>query len=103
MGIKKDPSFALRQLQVKCCSHNMDLYSLFVDLRNAFETVNREGLRALLKRIGCPDQFIHLIQAFHDDMKITVREGSSKADPFVVASGTKQGCVLAPTLFSIFF
>ena len=36
-------------------------------------------------------------------MKVTVREGSDKSTPFDVTSGTKQGCVLAPTLFSIFF
>ena len=36
-------------------------------------------------------------------MKITVRDGMDKSPPFVVTNGTKQGCVLAPTLFSIFF
>ena len=36
-------------------------------------------------------------------MNVTVREGNDKSKPFEVTSGTKQGCVLAPTLFSIFF
>ena len=44
-----------------------------------------------------------LIRSFHDGMMVTVREGSEKSTPFCVTSGTKQGCVLAPTLFSIFF
>ena len=44
-----------------------------------------------------------MIRAFHDNMKVTVREGNKRAEPFVVTNGTKQGCVLAPTLFSIFF
>ena len=65
--------------------------------------MNRDGLWALLRRIGCPDEFVSVIQSFHDGMKVTVREGSEKAEPFIVTSGTKQGCVLAPTLFSIFF
>ena len=98
-----DPCFALRQLQEKCWLHNRDLYLLFVDLTKAFDTVNRDGLWALLKKIGCPDHFVAMIRSFHDGMKITVREGSDKADPFIVSSGTKQGCVLAPTLFSVFF
>ena len=98
-----DPCFALRQLQEKCWHHSRDLYLLFVDLTKAFDTVNRQGLWALLERIGCPNHFIQIIQSFHDGMKITVKEGSTKAEPFVVTSGTKQGCVLAPTLFSIFF
>ena len=98
-----DPCFVLRQLQEKCRLHGRDLYLLFVDLTKAFDTVNREGLWALLRRIGCPDHFISIIQSFHDGMRVTVREGLEKAEPFVVTSGTKQGCVLAPTLFSIFF
>ena len=98
-----DPCFALRQLQEKCWLHSRELYLLFIDLTKAFDTVNRDGLWALLRRIGCPDEFVSVIQSFHDGMKVTVREGSEKAEPFIVTSGTKQGCVLAPTLFSIFF
>ena len=44
-----------------------------------------------------------IIRSFHDNMKATVREGSEKSPPFDVTSGTKQGCIIAPTLFSIFF
>ena len=62
-----------------------------------------DGVWFLLKRIGCPEEFFSVIQSFHDGMKVTVEEGSEKAEPFIVTSGTKQGCVLAPTLFSIFF
>ena len=98
-----DPCFALRQLQEKCWFHSKDLFLLFVDLTKAFDTVNRDGLWALLKKIGCPDHFVSIIRSFHDGMKITVKEGTDKAAPFIVSSGTKQGCVLAPTLFSIFF
>ena len=36
-------------------------------------------------------------------MKAAVKDGSDVSPPFSVTSGTKQGCVLAPTLFSIFF
>ena len=98
-----DPCFSLRLLQEKCMLHGQDLYLLFIDLTKAFDTVNRSGLWSLLEKIGCPDHFIKMIRAFHDNMKVTVREGNKRAEPFVVTNGTKQGCVLAPTLFSIFF
>ena len=98
-----DMVFALRLLQEKCKLKNQDLYLLFIDLTKAFDTVNREGLWCILEKAGCPKLFVTLIRSFHDDMKATVREGNEKATPFDVTSGTKQGCVLAPTLFSIFF
>ena len=98
-----DMSFSLQQLQEKCKLQNQDLYLLFIDLTKAFDTVNREGLWCVLEKAGCPRHFVNIIRSFHDDMQATVREGSEKSAPFEVTSGTKQGCVIAPTLFSIFF
>ena len=98
-----DMNFAIRLLQEKCKLHSEDLYLLFIDLTKAFDTINRPALWAILEKIGCPKHFVDLIRSFHDGMMVTVREGSEKSTPFGVTSGTKQGCVLAPTLFSIFF
>ena len=98
-----DMVFALRQIQEKCKLNNQDLYLLFIDLTKAFDTIDREGLWCILERVGCPALFVKLIRSFHDDMNATVREGSDRSPAFGVTSGTKQGCVLAPTLFSIFF
>ena len=36
-------------------------------------------------------------------MKGTVNYNGATSEPFDIHSGVKQGCVLAPTLFSIFF
>ena len=98
-----DMVFALQQLQEKCRLQNQDLYLCFIDLTKAFDTVNREGLWHILEKAGCPKHFVGIIRSFHENMKASVREGSEKSPSFDVTSGTKQGCVLAPTLFSIFF
>ena len=39
-----DMVFAARQLQEKCQEQNADLYSTYVDLAKAFDTVSRDGL-----------------------------------------------------------
>ncbi|XP_076471172.1 uncharacterized protein LOC143301052 [Babylonia areolata] len=44
-----------------------------------------------------------MITSFHEDMQGTVQHDGSFSDPFPIKSGVKQGCVLAPTLFCIFF
>ena len=98
-----DMVFSLRQLQEKCNLQGQDLYLLFIDLTKAFDTFNREGLWRILEKVGCPKHFAGIISSFYDDMKATVRVGSDQSSPFGVTSGTKQGCVLAPTLFSILF
>ena len=39
-----DMIFVLRQIQEKCREQNMGLHAVFVDLTEAFDTVNRNGL-----------------------------------------------------------
>ena len=88
-----DMTFMARQIQEKCSEHRQDLYQVFVDLTKAFDSVNRETLWKILGKLGCPDHFVKLIRSFHDEME----------DPFKVEAGKKQGDLLAPTLFSVFF
>ena len=98
-----DMVFSLRQLQEKCREQRRPLYLAFIDLTKAFDLVSRNGLFALLERIGCPPKLLKMITSFHDDMNGTVQFDGSSSDPFPIKNGVKQGCVLAPTLFSVFF
>ena len=95
--------FSLRQLQEKCREQRQPLFIAFIDLTKAFDLVSRSGLFTLLQRIGCPPKLLQMIRCFHDNMQGTVQYDGPSFDPFPVNSGVKQGCVLAPTLFGIFF
>lgn len=44
-----------------------------------------------------------MIESFHKDMKGTIWHDGSFSDPFPIKSGVKQGCLLTPALFGIFF
>ncbi|KAI8494032.1 hypothetical protein Bbelb_283790 [Branchiostoma belcheri] len=98
-----DMVFSVRQLQEKCREQNQPLYLAFVDLTKAFDLVSRSGLFKLLERIGCPPKLLSIIKSFHDNMRSTVSFDGNMSEPFPILSGVKQGCVLAPTLFGIFF
>ena len=89
-------------ITVKCTEQNMELYAVFIDFTKAFNTVSREGLWSVLKRFGCTDKIINLVRAFHDGMKAKIVQGKETSKEFEVTNGVKQGCVLAPTLFSIY-
>ena len=94
--------FTLRQLQEKTVEQQQRLYMVFIDLSKAFDTVDRSTLWTLLRRYGCPETFVKIIQEFHDGMAGAVSIGGSTTDPFQISHGLKQGCVLAPTLFTLF-
>ena len=98
-----DMIFAVRQIQEKCREQNQNLYILFVDLTKAFDTVSRGGLWAILSKLGCPERFVSIIRSFHKGMMARVIEHGAASYPFPVYNDVKQGCVLAPTLFSLLF
>ena len=75
---------------------------VFVDFSKAFDTVGRTGLWQLLRKYGCPEKFTTMIEALHIGMMANVSVGGEVSESFSVTNGVKQGCVLAPTLFSIF-
>ena len=98
-----DMIFSVRQLQEKCKEQNVPLYIAFIDLTKAFDLVSREGLFATLLKIGCPPSLFNIVKSFHTNTKATVQYDGNVSDSFTIKSGVKQGCVLAPTLFKIFF
>ena len=95
--------FSVRQLQEKCREQRRPQFIAFIDLTKAFDLVSRRGLFNLLEDIGCPPKLLSVISSFHNNMKGTVKYDGATSAPFEIHSGVKQGCVLAPTLFSIFF
>ena len=98
-----DMIFTVRQLQEKSREQNKGLYITFVDLTKAFDTVSRDGLWKIMAKFGCPEKFVNIVRLFHDGMQARVKDNGQYSEPFPVTNGVKQGCVLAPTLFSMVF
>ena len=94
---------AASQLQEKCLEQYTDLYSTYVDLTKAFDTVSREGLWRIMAKYGCPGKFIAIIHQFHDGMLARVKDNGETSATFSVSNGVKQGFVLDSTLLSLMF
>ena len=56
-----------------------------------------------MERLGCLTKFLNMVIKLHKDQRGQVRLNSDLSGLFPIVNGVKQGCVLAPTLFSIFF
>ena len=101
-GFRKDRGtidmlFTANQLQEKCQEQNVDLYMTFVDLTKAFDTVSRGGLWKIMAKFGCLPRFIAMV------CQARVQNNGEFSEPFEVTNGVRQGCVMAPTLFSMMF
>lgn len=95
-----DMIFTRRQLQEKATEQQQALYVVFVDFAKAFDTVDRETLWKVLELYGCPEKIVKIIKCFHEGMSGKVSIGGDMSDTFKINHGVKQGCVLAPTLFT---
>ncbi|BHF79331.1 hypothetical protein SprV_0602245100 [Sparganum proliferum] len=63
-----DIIFAAHQLKKNCQEMRTHLFSTFVDLTKAFDTVDLEGLSKIMLKFGCPERFIVMARQLHDGM-----------------------------------
>ena len=54
-----------------------------------------------MSKFGCPLKFVTLVSSLHDRTLVQVLNNGQPSDAFPVTNWVKQGCVLAPTMFSI--
>ncbi len=77
-------------------------YVCFVDAAKAFDNVNRDCLWYKLQMCGIRGKILGAIKSLYDGVKCAVRINDSLSPWFDVLCGVKQGCVISPTLFSIY-
>jgi hypothetical protein len=51
-----DKIYVIHQIQEKCHEYNIELYNLFIDYMQAFNSVNRSMIPDCLKTIQCSKQ-----------------------------------------------
>ena len=79
-------------------SHTM---AVFLDLKNAFDKVNKSALLIKIHRIGIRGRTAYFIKEFLKDRTFRVRCGNTYSDIHNQDHGLPQGSVISPTLFLI--
>ena len=99
-----DIMFVVRRLQELGRKEGVPLYTCFVDLQKAYDSVDRYLLWDVLARFGVPPVIVDIDHQFHDGMRACVRLDVERVSKWLeVGQGLHQGCVLTPILFNIFF
>ena len=96
--------FVVRRLQELARKKDTPLYMCFIYLTKAYDSVDRSLLWDVLAGFGVPPRMLAVIRQYQDSMQACVQlDDGDCSDEFDVGQGLRQGSVLAPLLFNMFF
>ena len=79
------------------------VYAFFIDLAAVFDRVNRDFLWYKLVNAGVSTKFIAALRSLYANTKSAIRTKDGEiSEYFETSLGVKQGCLISPTLFSLF-
>jgi len=84
------------------CAHTDYARLLFVDYSSAFNTILPHGLVRKLLNLRLPHSTCLRIQDFLSECPQRVRIGPRTSAPLTLGTGSPQGCVLSPLLFTLY-
>lgn len=80
-------------------AHGLHLHVLFIDFRQAFDSVNGEKLFEIMYEYGIARKLIHLIQISINNTEAKVKVGNKLGKEFEFNKEVRQGDGLSTTLF----
>ena len=102
--ITTDMMFVIRRLHELSRKKQIPLYVCFVDHAKAYEFVDRTFLWTVLARFNVPQNVTSVTRQLHEGMRARVGlDYTVCSGRLAVEHGLRQGCVLAPRLFNIYF
>ena len=90
----RDQIANIRWITEEAREFQKNIYFCFIDYAKAFDCVDHNKLRKILKEMGIPDHLICLLRNLYADQEATVRTGHGTTDWFKIGKGV-QGCILS--------
>ena len=100
----QDAILISRLLGIEATKRHTGLVRGYIDLTKAYDKVNRGLLWQILRLYGIPEEIVVVVIAFHEDAQAVLQlSGEIVPTHIPLNRGLKQGSVLSPILFNIFF
>ena len=77
-----------------------NIYFCFIDYTKAFDCVDHDKLRKILKQMEIPDHLTCLLRNLYASQEATLRTRHETTDWFKIGKGVHQGCILSPCLLN---
>ena len=80
----------------------LPVFTCFIDLRKAFDSIWRVGMYFKLLQAGVSSKFVSIVKDLYNKTKNRVLMNGFLSNTFETNVGTRQGCNISPTLFNIY-
>lgn len=78
------------------------IFAIFVDLKAAFDNIDREKLWYIMEEKGIDCKLINRIRRIYENTEMSIRTKDGLTRGFMTKKDVRQGCVLSPALFNIY-
>ena len=96
-----DQIFTLRQILEKTQEYNITTHHLFIDFRQAYDSIDRSELLLAMNLLGVPPKLINLCKMTISETSARVKVDNETSDIFYTNRGVKQGDGLSCDLFNL--
>jgi len=105
-GFRKNKSttdhiFVIRQIMKKSYEFAKDLHMVFIDYKQAYDSIDRERLWKILKNVGLQTKLINMIKLCNTNTSSRVKVNNEISSSFTIISGLKQGDAMSPVLYNM--
>ena len=94
--------YFLKETVLSYLNANTRVYSCFLDISKAFDSVDHLILLNKLKELGIPVIYINLIKFWYSNQYAKVKFQSKFSDEWKICNGVRQGGVLSGLFFSLY-
>ena len=96
-----DHILTLKTLIDKAFKSSSRLYTCFVDLSKAFDTINRQALFHKMSKYNIKGPFLNIVRDMYQKLIYSIKTENVLSNSFETKIGVKQGCVLSTTFFIV--
>lgn len=96
-----DAIHTLKQIIEKTSEYNINVEILFVDFKQAFDSIKRSRLMEALRELNIPCKLRRLIAMTLENTTANVQTEHGKTETFNITKGVRQGDVMSASLFNL--
>jgi hypothetical protein len=90
----------MRQILEKCYEYNIEMHVLFIDFKQAFDSVDIQKIIQILQEM-IANKLVRLIKITIQNTEASVKIENLTSKPFLFSSGVRQGDPLSATTFHL--